>query len=102
MQLHAANHWTEHEDPNGGVRRRRTEETEADCNPIGRTTVSTYQTPPPHTHTQSSQGLKHQPKSTHGGTHVSSCICSRRLPYLASIGEKPLGPVEARWPSVEY
>jgi hypothetical protein len=30
-------------------------------NPIGRTTISTNQTP------QSSQGLNYQPKSTHGG-----------------------------------
>jgi len=31
---------------------------------------------------QSSQGLKHQPDSTHGGTHGSSHICSRGWPYL--------------------
>ena len=29
---------------------------------------------------QSYQGLNHQPKSIHGGTHLTSCICSRRLP----------------------
>jgi hypothetical protein len=37
---------------------------------IGRTTISTNQTP------QSFQGLNHQPKSTHGETHGSSCIWS--------------------------
>jgi hypothetical protein len=37
-------------------------------NPIGRTTISTN---------QNSQGLNHQPRSTHGGTHGSSPICSR-------------------------
>jgi hypothetical protein len=83
----AANHWTEFGDPNGGVRER-TEGTEGVCKPIGRTTISTNQNP------QSSQGLNHQPKSTHGGTDSSSCICSRGLPYLESMGGKPLGPVE--------
>jgi hypothetical protein len=43
MQILAANHWTEHVDPNVGVRRR----TEGICNPIGRTIISTNQTPPP-------------------------------------------------------
>jgi hypothetical protein len=33
-------HWTEPWDPDGRVRRK-TEEAERDCNPIGRTTVST-------------------------------------------------------------
>jgi hypothetical protein len=40
-----ANHWTEHGDPNGGVRER-TEGAERVCSPIGRTTISTNQTPP--------------------------------------------------------
>lgn len=40
----AANHWIEHGDPNGGVRGR-TEVAERVCNPIGRTTTSTNQTP---------------------------------------------------------
>jgi hypothetical protein len=57
----AANHWTEHGVPNGGVRGR-TEGAEGVCNPIGRTTILTNQTPP----SQSSQELNHQPKSTHG------------------------------------
>jgi hypothetical protein len=39
----AANHWTEHGNPNGGVRER-TEEAEGVCNSIGRT-ISTTQTP---------------------------------------------------------
>jgi hypothetical protein len=34
----AANHLTEHGDPNAGVRGR-TEEAEGDCNPIERTTI---------------------------------------------------------------
>jgi hypothetical protein len=41
------------------------------CSPIKRTTISTNQTP------QSSEGLNHQSKSTHWGTHGSSHICSR-------------------------
>jgi hypothetical protein len=40
--MFAGNHWTEHWVPNGGVRER--------TNPIGRTTISTNQTP------QNSQG----------------------------------------------
>ena len=42
----AANHWTEHGDPNGGVRER-TKGAEGVYNPIRRTTISTNQTPPP-------------------------------------------------------
>jgi hypothetical protein len=44
--------------------------------------------------------LHHQPKSTHGGTHSSSCICSRGWPCWASVGEEVLGPVKALCPSV--
>ena len=47
---------------------------------------------------KSSQVLNHQPKSTHGGTHGSSCICSRGWPCWASMGEEALGP--ALCPSV--
>ena len=89
----AANNWTEQVFPNRGVRGR-TEEAEGVCNPIGRTTISTNQTP------QSSQGLNYQPKSTHGATNGSSCVCSRGLPYLSSIGEEPLGPGDARCPII--
>jgi hypothetical protein len=46
------------------------------------------------------QGLNHQPKSAHGETHGSSCICSRVLPYLASMGWEAFGPVEAQCPSI--
>ena len=80
----AANHWTEHRVPNGGVRER-TEGAEGVCNPIGRTTISTNQTP------QNSQGLSHQQRSTHD----SSCICSREWPNLASVGGEVLGSVNA-------
>jgi len=59
MRMLAANHQTEHGDPNGGVRER-TEGAEGVCNFIGRTTISANQSP------QSSQGLNHQPKSIHG------------------------------------
>jgi hypothetical protein len=40
------------------------------CNPTGKTTISTNQNP------QNSQGINHQQKRIHGGTHGSSCICS--------------------------
>jgi hypothetical protein len=72
-----ANHWTDHGVCNGGIRER-TKEPEGVCNSIGRTTISTNQptNPPP----QSSQGLNHHPKSTHGGIHGSSYICSGGWP----------------------
>jgi len=34
------------------------------------------------------------------GTHGSSCICSRGLAYLASMGGEALGPVDAQCPIV--
>jgi hypothetical protein len=39
-------------------------------------------------------------KSTNGGTHGSSCICSRAWLSQALMGEEVLGPVKARSPSV--
>ena len=91
--MHAAKHRTESKDHNGGVRVR-TEGSERVCKHIGRTTISTNQTP------QTSQRLNHQPKSTHGGTHGSGLICNIGLPYLASIGGEPHGPVKAQLPSI--
>jgi hypothetical protein len=44
MQMLAVNLQTGYRDPNGGVRGR-TKEAEGGCNPIGRTTISTNQTP---------------------------------------------------------
>jgi hypothetical protein len=89
-----ANHCFEHRVPSGEVRER-TEGAEEVCNPIGRTTISTNQYP------QSSQGLNYQPKSTHGGTHGSSCICSRGWLCQTSMGGEAFGPVNARCHSVE-
>jgi hypothetical protein len=51
-------------------------------------------------HCLSSQGLNYQPKSMHGGTHGSSCICSRGWPCQISMGGEVLGPVKARCPSI--
>jgi hypothetical protein len=51
--------------------------------------------PPP-----SSQGLNHQPRNPHGGTHGSICICSREWPFQASIGGEALGHVKAQCSSV--
>jgi len=62
----------------------RIEGAEGVCNHI-RTTIPTN---------QSSQGLNHHPKSTHGQTHGSSCICRRGWPCPAPMGEA-LGPVKA-------
>ena len=92
MQM-AANHKTEHWDPNGGVRGR-TEGAKGVCNPIGRMTISNNHIP------HSVQGLNHQRKSTHGGTHGSSCICSRGWPSWLSVRGEALGPVKALCPSV--
>jgi hypothetical protein len=61
-------HWTRV--PNEGARER-TQGAQGVCSPIGGITIWTNQYP------QSSLGLNHQPKSTHGGTHGSSCICNR-------------------------
>ena len=51
-------------------------------------------------YSQSSQGLNHQPKSTHGGTNGSSCIYSRGWPCWLSMGGKALGPVKAQCSSI--
>ena len=91
--MFASNHWTDHRVPSGGIRER-TGGAEGFCNTIGRTKITTNQTP------QSFQALNHQPKTIHGGTHGSSCICSRGWSYLASMGGEALGSVKARCPSV--
>jgi len=82
-------HWTW--DPNGRVRGR-TEGAEGNCNTMGRTTISTKQTP------WNSQGLNQQPKSIRVLVHGSCYICSRGLPCLASVGGDALGPVDAWCP----
>ena len=58
------------------------------------TTSHTTSTP------QSSLGLNHQLKKTHGGTHGSSCICSRGWPSRSSMGGEALGPVKVLCPSI--
>ena len=49
---------------------------------------------------QSSQGLKQQPKKTHGGTLGSSCTCSRGRPSRSSVRGEALGPVKVLCPSI--
>jgi hypothetical protein len=83
LQILITNYWTEPGDLNGRVRKK-TEGAEGDCNPIGRTIISANLTP------QSSQRLKHQPKSIRESVHGSFYICSRGMPYLASMGEEML------------
>jgi hypothetical protein len=51
-------------------------------------------------HPQSSQGLSHQPKSTHGGTHDSSHICSRGWPCWPSMRGEALDPVKVQCSSI--
>jgi hypothetical protein len=87
------NHGTEYGVLNGGVREK-TEEAKGVCNPIGRTTISTNQTP------QSSQGLNHQAKSTHGVMDGSSYVYSRGWPCWASMGGEALGPVKTQCTNV--
>ena len=81
-----ANHWTDHPVPNRGVRGS-TKGAEGDCNPTGRTTISTNHYP------KSCQGLKHQQRSTHG----SSCIYCRGWPCHASMGGEVLSPIKAQY-----
>jgi len=88
MQIPRANHQTEHRDNNGEVRAR-TVGAEEVCNPIGRTTISTNQTP------TKLPGTKPPTKEYTGNTHGFSWICSRGLSYLASLGGEALGSVEA-------
>jgi hypothetical protein len=89
----SAYHWTDHRVPKQGARKS-TQGAEGLCSPIGGTTIWTNQYP------QSSHGINHQPESTHGGTHGSSCICSRWWPSRSSMGEEALGPVQALCPSI--
>jgi hypothetical protein len=72
----------------------RTQGVEGVCSSLGGTTIRTNQYP------QSSQGLNHQPKNTHGGTHGSSCMCSRACSSRLSMGGVALGPVKALCPSI--
>jgi hypothetical protein len=80
----SVNHWTEHKIPSGGARER-TKGAEGACSPIEGTTISTNHYP------QSSQGLNHQPMSTHGRTQGSSCIYNRGWPCETSVGGEALG-----------
>jgi len=86
MWMLTVNHWTENKDLSGRVRGK-TEGDKGVCNPIGRTTVSTNQTP------QSSWGLNNH--RTHGGIYDSGCIRSRGWSYLAAMRGEAFGPVEA-------
>jgi len=83
----AANHWTENRTPIGGIRER-IERAKGASDPI-RTTTPTN---------QSFQGLNHYPKTIHGLTHGSSCICSRGWPYWAPVEGKGLGPAKVGLP----
>lgn len=53
---------------------------EVDCSPMGGATVPTSQT------SRSSWELDHQPKSTHGRTHGSSCICGTGWSCWTPVG----------------
>ena len=78
-------HWMEHRESIQGA--------EGVCSPIAGTTIWSNQ------YLQSSPGRNYQPKKTHGGTHGSSCICSRGWPWLSSMGGEALGPVKVLCPS---
>jgi hypothetical protein len=49
----------------------------------------------------SSQGINHQPKSTHEGTQGSSRIYCRGWPCGISVTGESLGLMKAQYPSVE-
>jgi hypothetical protein len=80
--------WVEYWIPSGGVRER-TEGAEGVCNPHRKN--NNVNQPDP----QSSQGLNHQPKNTHGGSHGSIHICSRGWPCQALIAGEAFGLVKA-------
>jgi hypothetical protein len=86
-------HWKEHRFPNKGARKS-IQGVEGVCSPIGGTTIWTNQ------YLQSSLGLNNQPKKTHGGTHGSSCRCSRGWPSWSWTGREALGPVKVSCPSI--
>jgi hypothetical protein len=90
-RMFAANHWTENGvlsgSPNGGARKR-TEGAEEVCSPIKK--ISNINQPDP----------SELPGSTHGGTHGSSCKCSKGWPCRASMRGEALVPVKAQYPSV--
>jgi len=77
-------------DPIGGIRER-IEGAEEACNPI-RTTMPTN---------QSSQRLNHYPKTIHGQTHGSNCLCSRGWPFWTTMGGKAFGPAKVGSPVEE-
>ena len=52
--------------------------------------------------TPASLGLNHQTKKTHGGTLVSSCVCSRGWPSRPSMGGEALGLAKILCPSIGY
>lgn len=89
-QILTVNYWTKPRDPYRSFRGR-TEVSEADCNPIGRTIVivSTNQTP------QSSHGLSHhQSKNTHRLAVAPTTYVRQGLPCLTSVGRDAMcGPL---------
>jgi hypothetical protein len=76
----AANHFTEHRVPDGGVGKR-TEGVEGVFSPMEGATVSTAKI----------QGLYHQPVSIYGGLHGSGHTCRRGWPCWHQLKERPLG-----------
>jgi hypothetical protein len=85
--------WTEHRVPNEGASEI-TQGAEAVCSPVGGPTIRTNQ------YHQSSLGLNHQSKKSHGGTRVSSCICSREWPTRPSTVGEAHGLVKVLCPSL--
>ena len=49
---------------------------------------------------QSSLGLNHQSKKTHGGAHGSPCICRIGWPCRSSLGGEALSPVKVLCPNI--
>jgi hypothetical protein len=79
MQMNTAKHWTEYDDPTGEDRAR-TVGAEGVCILIGRTTMSTCQTPSALKDLTTNQRVHGA-----GGAHGFTWICSRGSPYLTSL-----------------
>ena len=88
MQILTANHQIETGDPNGKDRGR-TEGAEGVCNTIGRTTISTNQSP------RSSQRINHHPKGTQGLPMAPAGYRAEDGLIWHSLGGKTLVPGEA-------
>ena len=94
-EMLTSTHLTEHRVPNEGAREK-TQGVEGVFSSIGGTKSMNQPVPP------ELPGTKPPTKEyTHGGTHGSSCICSKGWPSWPSVGGEAIGPVNVLCSSVE-